>query len=379
MSKVQTLALRILPILALLVWGPARAQNASTPAQTAAAEPKPVEVQVSGDGQWIDTGIDLKAGDTLRIEAKGTLKYSNESSGPDGFKRGWKDLIRILPVNDAGRGALIGRIGDDSAARPFLLGAKREVKVPVLGRLFLGVNQQDGEKSEGNYTASISRIAAAEVPADAAAVQNIPKLTQTMLDQIPSRVVDAAGNPGDRTNFIIVGSEEHMRAALEAAGWVKVDNSVTDTLLQGALATLSRQAYVTMPMSQLMLFGRIQDYGFAQADPVRVVTSRHHFRVWKAPFTLGDRTVWVGAGTHDIGLERDQRNGKLTHKIDPQTDLERDYIGRSLQDTGQVAMIETMIPADPVKEAKTASGGVFSSDGRTIVIYLQPEPAPPAK
>ena len=33
--------------------------------------------------------------------------------------------------------------------------------------------------------------------------------------------------------------------------------------------------------------------------------------------------VWVGAGTHDIGFEKDQRNGKVTHKIDPAVDGER--------------------------------------------------------
>jgi hypothetical protein len=371
----------LLTILALPLCEPARDQNSSAPAQTAKTEPKPAEVQVPGDRPWTDTGIDLKSGETLRIEAKGTLQCANaQSSGPDGLKRGWMDVIRILPVNDAGRGALIGRIGDDSAARPFLIGSKRESKVPIAGRLFLGINQQEGEKSEGSYTVSIVRIAPTEVRVDTSAVQSRPRLTQAMLHQIPLRVVDAAGNLGDRTNFIIVGSEEQMRAALEAAGWVKVDSSVTDTILRGALAILSRQAYVTIPMSQLMLFGRVQDYGFAQADPIRVVTSRHHFRLWKAPFTLGDRTVWVGAGTHDIGLERDQRNGKFTHRIDPQTDLEREYIGRSLYETGQVAKLDYMTPANPVKEAKTATGGGFSSDGRTIIIYLQPsvqEPQPP--
>jgi hypothetical protein len=370
-----------LSIVALLSCAPAFAQNALAPSQTAKTGLQPVEIQVPSDNPWNDTSIDLKPGETIRIEAKGALQYSNaQSAGPDGLKRGWMDAIRILPVNEAGRGALIGRIGNDIAARPFLIGAKRELKVPIAGRLYLGINQQDGDKSEGSYTATIVRTAAAENRgADTGAEKNMPGLTQDMLNQVPLRVADAAGNPGDRTNFIIVGSEEQMRSALEAAGWVKVDSSVSDSVLRGVLATLSHQAYVTVPMSPLMLYGRIQDYGFAQADPVRVVTSRHHFRIWKAPFTLGGRTVWVGAGTHDIGLEPDQRNGKLTHKIDPQTDLERDYIGQSLKDTGQVAKVDYMTTANPVKEAKTATGGGFSSDGRTVIIYLQPEPAAPAK
>jgi hypothetical protein len=39
-------------------------------------------------------------------------------------------------------------------------------------------------------------------------------------------------------------------------------------------------------------------------------------------------------GTHDVGFDKDERNGKLTHKIDPETDKERDFIGQSLADTG---------------------------------------------
>jgi hypothetical protein len=349
-------------------------------AQAAKVEASAADLQVPGDRMWTDTGIDLKANESVRIEAKCTLQYSNAiSCGPEGLKRGWLDVLRILPLNEAGRGALIGRVSDDAAARPFLIGPRRETKAPVPGRLFLGINQQEGEKPEGCYSVRIEKLAAAEVRVDASAIERMPKFSQSELDRIPLRVVDAQGNQGDRTNFIIVGSEEQMKSALEAAGWVKVDSTVTETILRGALATFSKQAYVTMPMSQLMLFGRVQDFGFAQADPIRVVASRHHFRTWKAPFTLGDRTVWVGAGTHDIGIERDQRNGKLTHKIDPEVDLEREYIGRGLFQTGQVAKLDYMTPSTPVKEAKTATGGGFISDGRILVIYLQPDPASPSK
>jgi type II secretory pathway component PulF len=87
-------------------------------------------------------------------------------------------------------------------------------------------------------------------------------------------------------------------------------------------------------MSELYLFERPQDYGWAHADPLMVVAARHHFRIWRAPFKVGGRTVWAGAGTHDVGFDKDQRNGKITHKIDPNTDGERDYIGKSLEDMG---------------------------------------------
>jgi len=126
-------------------------------------------------------------------------------------------------------------------------------------------------------------------------------------------------------------------------------------------------------MSELELFGRVQDFGYAQADPLKVVASRHHFRIWKAPFTASGEQVWAGAGTHDIGFDKDNRNNGITHKIDPATDGERDYIGQGLQDTGLSVKQEYMTATNPVKEARTATGSGFTSDGRTLIIYLQPE------
>jgi len=59
-----------------------------------------------------------------------------------------------------------------------------------------------------------------------------------------------------------------------------------------------------------------------------VVASRHHCRIWKAAFTWNGQPVWIGAGTHDIGFEKDQRSGKVTHKIDPAVDGEPRFIQR---------------------------------------------------
>jgi hypothetical protein len=154
-----------------------------------------------------------------------------------------------------------------------------------------------------------------------------------------------------------------------------VDRTNQAAVISGLLASLSKEAYVTMPMSELRLFGRAQDFGYAQADPLRVVASRHHFRIWKAPQQLEGQTIWVGAGTHDIGFDRDQRNNGVTHRIDPNTDGERDYIRDSLLQTGQVLSTAYITPANPVKTARTATGSEFTSDGRTLLVYLSAPPA----
>jgi hypothetical protein len=166
-----------------------------------------------------------------------------------------------------------------------------------------------------------------------------------------------------------------MENVFTAAGWVKVDPDVKDTILHGIIESVSKESYLTMPMSQLYLFGRPQDYGWAHAQPISVVKTRNHLRIWKAPFEVNGETLWVGAATHDTGFERDQRNDGITHKIDPDIDLERDYLEKTLASTGLVTEICHFLPENPLKEAKTATGGSFHSNGQVLTLKVS-EPQP---
>ena len=171
-------------------------------------------------------------------------------------------------------------------------------------------------------------------------------------------------------NFLILGDEDAMKKVFTTAGWVKVDANVQTTLVEGVIASFSKESYLTMPMSQLYLFGRPQDYGWAHAEPIKVVASRNHLRVWKAPFTVNGQVLWVGAATHDIGFEKDQRNNSITHKIDPDIDLERNYVEKTLSSTGLVSEVTHFLPENPMLEAKTATGGSFHSNGQVLVLKL---------
>jgi LssY C-terminus len=335
-------------------------------------------VKVAGNQVWTDTKIDVQAGDKIRLTGSGTIQYPTlQPSGPEGLARGWRDLLRAYPVTDGNRGALIGRIGSADTAQAFLVGGSKDLVVPQSARLFLGINQQDGDAADGSFNVKVEILEKAPKPASpvsakAAAVDApIPGITPDLLKKIPRRVADKAGNPGDMVNFLIIGSEENLREAFKDAGWVLVDKTESDAVLHGILATLSKQAYLEMPMSELYLFGRSQDFGFAHAEPISVVASRNHLRIWKAPFAVDGQTFWVGAATHDTGFEKDQRNGNVTHKIDPDIDKEREYLGETLNGTGIVTQLSHVVPPDPLKGAKTATGGTFHSDGRILVMVLK--------
>jgi len=329
---------------------------------------------LEGKKIWDDTGITLEPGQRVVMQVEGKLRYADAKAdnGPEGLTRNFKDLIRILPFNAAGRGAVIGRIGDADFAEAFLIGAQKEIVSPITGKLAVGINQANNDTGDGSYSVKIE-VFAPEKPVSAEiakVVPSIPGIDNALFSKIPRRIADKDGNPGDMVNFLILGDEDPMKKVFTTAGWVHVDANVNATILAAAIASFSKESYLTMPMSVLYLFGRPQDYGWAHAEPITVVASRNHLRIWKAPFTVNGQMLWVGAATHDIGFERDQRNDSITHKIDPDIDLERNYVEKTLGSTGLVSQVTHFTPEHALKEAKTATGGSFHSNGQVLVLQL---------
>jgi LssY C-terminus len=354
------------------------------PAQAAAGGNSSSQITVDASQQWVDTNIDLRPGEKLRFTATGEITYPQQGKsqerkfGPDGLARGFADVIHQYAVGDAGHGALVARLGPADAGQPFLVGASKELVAPVAGRLFLGINQsqKDAANAQGNFQVTIAVLDPGSSTGTAGTAAGpaetpIPSLTSDLLEKIPRRVTDPQGNPGDMVNVLIVGTEDDLVQAFSAAGWVKVDTSAGGTVVSGVLNTLEKRDYLTMPMSTLFLFQRVQDYGFAHAEPVRVAMARNHLRAWKSPYQVEGRPLWCIAATHDVGFERDQRNNRITHKIDPAIDGEREYVNTTLSGTGLVTQRTHVTPANPLKEAKTATGGSFYSDGRILVLVLK--------
>jgi hypothetical protein len=368
-----------------LAWAGTAARAQAVPAKS--GNSPSYKIDVPATKVWVDTGIDVRGGARLQFTATGEITYPADPSykgkletsgtfGPGGLPRGWADMLHQYAVRNAGHGALIGRIGAATYAQPFLVGDSTEYDVSVAGRLYLGINQSmaDASTATGSFhvTIAILNQGAAEAKgAGGPADTPVAGITPELLSQIPRRVSDADGNPGDMVNVLIVGTQEQMLAAFAAAGWVQVDKSVAKTTLSAVLNSLEKKDYLTMPMSTLFLFNRPQDYGFAHAEPVKVAMARNHLRVWKSPYEVEGRPLWCVAATHDIGFERDQRNNGVTHKIDPAIDGEREYVNGTLSATGLVAQRNHVTPADPLTTAKTATGGEFHSDGRLVVLVLK--------
>ncbi len=382
-------------------------------------------VQVSTTESWTDSGLDLKAGDSLEISATAASQANTigRPCDPNGMT-----VIGVasasLPVPSAPPGALIARLHEQGS--PVLVGASREFHIVEASHLMLGMNMSgtslcQGElvvkvhvtpsgssaastsdtsqtsrgqqlksqlgtaaqifmqgqfgmgNSEAGTSNSTSTGATSGTGTPALKVSSAPLEAQLRknLDTLPRRVNDQFHNQGDMVNFVIVGSQKDVQTALDAASWHVADTGNENAVLNAVMQTYDSKDYLAMPMSTLYLFGRKQDFGYEMAEPIAMVASRHHFRIWKAPFLWNGSEVWCGAGTHDIGFAKDKRNGSVTHKIDPAVDGERENIGSSLQKANKVKTLTYYLPPNPVQDAKNATGDGYHSDGRLLVMFLQ--------
>jgi len=189
-----------------------------------------------------------------------------------------------------------------------------------------------------------------------------------MMDYLPPRVFSGEGREGDMVNLVFVGQQEDLQKAFEHAGWVKTDKwklaFVWHLMRHGTSDT-------SLPMARFYLFGRVQDYSYALPDPNAVMSRRHHLRIWKTDYKIDGTPIWAAAATHDVAIEIAKRGRLINHRIDPEVDTERDFVGLDLTNTSSVSRQEYLHPADPVFQAQTASGESYHSDSRILLLNLQ--------
>jgi hypothetical protein len=102
---------------------------------------------VSSTERWTDTGLTVRAGDRISLDAEGRVQMSGpqDTASPAGAQR----YAPQSPLPDRPAGTLIGRIGD---GEPFVVGANRTIaRAPTSGRLFLGVNDDHLADNSGQF------------------------------------------------------------------------------------------------------------------------------------------------------------------------------------------------------------------------------------
>ena len=119
-----------------------------------------ITINVPGTSRGVDTGIDVRAGDPIRITASGTITAGPRIGqvGPDGqTSTGFGGVVNARPVPSAGVGALIAyiRMSNGQMSAAYLVGSQLSSSVPVDGRLILAINDDNYNDNGGSFNVRI--------------------------------------------------------------------------------------------------------------------------------------------------------------------------------------------------------------------------------
>lgn len=201
-------------------------------------------------------------------------------------------------------------------------------------------------------------------------------------DYFIGRTRTSDGLLGDPLNLAFRGTGEQLSSALQRAGWVKADPVTLASSFRIVTSTLTGRSYVKAPVSPLLLFGRRQDAAFQQevsGNPAQ----RHHVRLWRTPagwlLPGGHRVDWLAGGTYDRRVGLSLFTLQITHKIDADIDVERDFIMASVGKAEPRATVEPLVDFTTGYHSRNGGGDTVHTDGTLPIVDLsQVVPVPQA-
>jgi hypothetical protein len=192
------------------------------------------------------------------------------------------------------------------------------------------------------------------------------------MDDVPGITCTSAGIPGDPLNVALIGTEPAVKTIMLAAKWYPANPLDLRSDLKIAADTVLKRPDDRAPVSNLYLWGRKEDLAFEQpvGDNPR---KRHHVRFWRGAKAASDgRPVWVGSAVYDerVGLSR--TTGQITHVTAPAIDVERDYLFKCLDKSGDLSETYAVDDFHKVRKGRNGGGDPWETDGRLFVGIIAP-------
>ena len=105
---------------------------------------------VSADVPWNDSGVDVRAGQTIYFEAQGQVRWGRDRrDGPAGERNSPSNPNR--PMGNRNAAALIGKVGNSSTDYFFIGDETGPIRMRSSGRLYLGINDDVLTDNTGNF------------------------------------------------------------------------------------------------------------------------------------------------------------------------------------------------------------------------------------
>lgn len=205
---------------------------------------------------------------------------------------------------------------------------------------------------------------------------------RSRLEKLPATVTDEKGlAAGDPINLVIVGEGSRMMSAMSECDWAFTHRIDGTTVWRMITAALAGNPYLTAPVSSLYVFGRKQDVAFQRSRTN--LSQRNHLRLWRAPFTVEGKPVWVGQVSRDIGIKLTTKSPTFTtHVIDPMVDESRQFVLESLLFRLRISdfgFTRASTAATRERPRQNLTGDSYFTDGLRLVVFLSENPVGPGK
>ncbi|MCR1161858.1 LssY C-terminal domain-containing protein [Paenarthrobacter sp. UW852] len=184
---------------------------------------------------------------------------------------------------------------------------------------------------------------------------------------------------GDPVNVALLGAEPQIHAIMRAAGWTKADDVTLQSSRRIISSTIFRQSYTEAPVSPLYLFDRQQDFAYQQ-EVDNNPGKRHHVRFWRCPegwlLPGGHKVEWLAAGTYDRSVGFSLFTLQITHKIEQNTDVERDHIVSTVSAASPAVEVQVIEDFSTGYHSRNGGGDSISTDGDLPIVDARNVRAP---
>ena len=186
---------------------------------------------------------------------------------------------------------------------------------------------------------------------------------------------------GDPVNLGFLGEEGQVHGALSRAGWTRADELSVRSAAGIVRGVLRRRSYAGAPVSPLHLFDRQQDFAYEQ-EVAGTPSQRHHIRFWRCPdgwlLPGGFRADWLAAASFDRGVGLSWFTLQFTHRIDEDTDVERDLVVSAVCAAVPGVRVDVIEKFSSGYHHRNGGGDRIRTDGDLPILDLRCAPAPAA-
>ncbi|AZA13463.1 LssY C-terminal domain-containing protein [Corynebacterium choanae] len=196
-------------------------------------------------------------------------------------------------------------------------------------------------------------------------------------DYFFGRARTSDGLLGDPINLAVDGTARDIHTAMTRAGWSLADDITLKSSLGIVASSVLRRSYPQAPVSPLLVFGRRQCLAYQQEIDGNA-SQRHHVRFWRCPdgwyLPGGEQVAWVGAGTYDRAVGFSLFTLQITHKIDADIDIERDFIIHSVESANPEARHRIIENFSTGYHSRNGGGDLVRTDGNLPVLDVRAVP-----